>query len=66
MVDASITINLDDNYKKLDFPLINELYVYDENGNRHKFGDLHKDYTTIFIFVRVRNSLNRQIYNSDI
>jgi hypothetical protein len=54
MVDANITINLDDNHKKLDFALINELYVYDENGNRHKFGDLYKDYLTIFVFVRVR------------
>ena len=34
---------------------ISQMYVYDQNGNRHKFCDIYSEFKTIFVFVRVWN-----------
>jgi hypothetical protein len=37
-----------------DLSSISQMYVYDQNGNRHKLSDIYSEFKTIFVFVRVR------------
>ena len=41
----------------VDLSQVDDIVVFDGEGNGYKFGDLYKDHKTIVIFVRVSNLL---------
>ena len=56
VVDVAINMNISRGEKKendIDFTKVENYYVFDELGNKVRFGDLYKDHKCIIIFSRV-------------